>query len=75
MFLFDFIAICVFRLSVAKDAKESGLIVSLVCDAGKTQIPAGSKTVLAVGPGECPFLSFHNKTILFHKALLITCLF
>ncbi|XP_071037289.1 peptidyl-tRNA hydrolase 2, mitochondrial [Parasteatoda tepidariorum] len=38
-------------LCVAKDAKESGLIVSLVCDAGKTQIPAGSKTVLAVGPG------------------------
>ncbi|XP_054718483.1 peptidyl-tRNA hydrolase 2, mitochondrial-like [Uloborus diversus] len=38
-------------LRVAVEARNSGLITSLVCDAGRTQIPSGSKTVLGVGPG------------------------
>lgn len=41
-----------FRLELAQSAKKSGLNVSLVCDAGRTQIPSGSRTVLGVGPGE-----------------------
>eukprot|EP00922_Rhytidocystis_sp_ex-Travisia-forbesii_P029935 GHVS01043898.1.p1 GENE.GHVS01043898.1~~GHVS01043898.1.p1 ORF type:complete len:188 (+),score=25.34 GHVS01043898.1:75-566(+) len=32
-------------------AKTSGLSHYLVCDAGRTQIPSGSVTVLAIGPG------------------------
>lgn len=31
-------------------ARELGLITYLVADAGRTQIAAGSKTVLAIGP-------------------------
>jgi peptidyl-tRNA hydrolase len=31
-------------------AKEAGLPLYMVADAGRTQIAAGSKTVLAVGP-------------------------
>ena len=30
---------------------KTALPYYLVCDAGKTQIPAGSHTVLAIGPG------------------------
>lgn len=37
--------------ALRKAAKKSGLPYYLVCDAGKTQIPAGSHTVLAIGPG------------------------
>jgi len=37
-------------LAVNKKAKESGLNTYLVCDAGRTQIEAGSITVLAIGP-------------------------
>ena len=33
-----------------KTAKELGMITYLVADAGRTQIPAGSRTVLAIGP-------------------------
>ena len=32
-------------------AKSQKLITSLIFDAGRTQIAAGSMTVLAVGPG------------------------
>ncbi|GBM79611.1 Peptidyl-tRNA hydrolase 2, mitochondrial [Araneus ventricosus] len=38
-------------LELAAKARRAGLIISLVCDAGRTQIPSGSRTVLAVGPG------------------------
>ncbi|KAG8178817.1 hypothetical protein JTE90_015370 [Oedothorax gibbosus] len=38
-------------LDLAVKAKRAGLVTSIVCDAGRTQIPSGSKTVLGVGPG------------------------
>jgi len=37
-------------LDVSKKAKQAGLNTYLVADAGRTQIEAGSLTVLAVGP-------------------------
>ncbi len=36
---------------LAQHARALGLPTHLVCDAGRTQIAAGSKTVLAIGPG------------------------
>lgn len=36
---------------IAKQAKAARLLSNVVQDAGHTQIPAGSKTVCAVGPG------------------------
>ncbi|XP_054165977.1 peptidyl-tRNA hydrolase 2, mitochondrial-like [Oppia nitens] len=38
-------------LEIEKEAKRAGLITSLIRDAGHTQVPSGSKTVLGVGPG------------------------
>jgi len=38
-------------LQLASDAKAAGLVVSVVRDAGRTQVAPGSKTVLGVGPG------------------------
>lgn len=38
-------------LELATTARSLGLITSLVCDAGRTQIAPGSKTVLGIGPG------------------------
>ena len=35
---------------IQEDARNLGIITYLVEDAGRTQIPAGSKTVLALGP-------------------------
>ena len=37
-------------LSLAAAAKDAGLVHYVVTDAGRTQIPAGSRTVLAIGP-------------------------
>ena len=37
-------------LALEKEAKEAGLLTSKVHDAGHTQIPSGSLTVLAIGP-------------------------
>uniref|UniRef100_A0A183ENL0 peptidyl-tRNA hydrolase n=1 Tax=Gongylonema pulchrum TaxID=637853 RepID=A0A183ENL0_9BILA len=40
-------------LDIFKQAKDSGLFAYIVSDAGRTQIPAGSRTVLSVfGPSE-----------------------
>ncbi|XP_063991705.1 peptidyl-tRNA hydrolase 2, mitochondrial-like [Diachasmimorpha longicaudata] len=36
---------------VHKAARKAGLIAVTICDAGRTQIAAGSKTVCCVGPG------------------------
>lgn len=36
---------------VAKHAKNIGLLASIIQDAGHTQVPSGSRTVCAVGPG------------------------
>lgn len=33
-----------------KNAEQIGLLTSLVCDAGHTQVPASTYTVLAIGP-------------------------
>ncbi|KAF2360413.1 Peptidyl-tRNA hydrolase PTH2 [Trinorchestia longiramus] len=38
-------------LEVADQARSAGLIVSLIQDAGRTQVAPGSRTVLGVGPG------------------------
>lgn len=38
-------------LALQKDARSSGLIACSIQDAGRTQIAAGSRTVLAIGPG------------------------
>jgi PTH2 family peptidyl-tRNA hydrolase len=38
-------------MKIAKQAKDMGLISHTIQDAGHTQIPAGSKTVCAIGPG------------------------
>jgi PTH2 family peptidyl-tRNA hydrolase len=38
-------------LELATKARSQGLITSLVCDAGRTQIAPGSRTVLGIGPG------------------------
>jgi PTH2 family peptidyl-tRNA hydrolase len=38
-------------LELARKARSKGLITSLVCDAGHTQVAPGSKTVLGIGPG------------------------
>ncbi len=37
-------------MQLAAAASNSGLMSYLVVDAGRTQIAAGSKTVLAIGP-------------------------
>ncbi|WAR03283.1 PTH2-like protein, partial [Mya arenaria] len=37
-------------IELQKTAQGSGLICSLIRDAGRTQIASGSRTVLAVGP-------------------------
>lgn len=38
-------------LELAREARNKGLVTSLVCDAGHTQVAPGSKTVLGIGPG------------------------
>jgi len=45
---------------IEKKAKAAGLVTYLVEDAGRTQIAAGSKTVLAIGPA--PTKSFEGLT-------------
>lgn len=37
-------------------AKEAGLTVSLIQDAGRTQIAPGSRTVLGIGPGQADLI-------------------
>lgn len=44
-------ALCMCRDEVAQSARKLGLSVYIVSDAGRTQIAAGSRTVLSVGPG------------------------
>ncbi|XP_054718400.1 peptidyl-tRNA hydrolase 2, mitochondrial-like [Uloborus diversus] len=38
-------------LELATNAENEGLLTNIVCDAGRTEVVAGTKTVLAVGPG------------------------
>ena len=44
--------VCVCSLSAAAEAAGRGLSTHIVRDAGRTQIAAGSKTVLCIGPGQ-----------------------
>jgi peptidyl-tRNA hydrolase, PTH2 family len=39
------------RILLQKAAEKKGLINYMIRDAGRTQIAAGSRTVLGVGPG------------------------
>ncbi|CAM9571063.1 unnamed protein product [Choristocarpus tenellus] len=45
---------------IQKKAQDAGLVNYLVMDAGHTQIPAGSRTVLAIGPA--PVSAFEGIT-------------
>lgn len=38
-------------LQIMKTAKQNGLISVVVCDAGRTQVESGTRTVVGVGPG------------------------
>jgi PTH2 family peptidyl-tRNA hydrolase len=38
-------------LDLKKVATQRGLVNSIIADAGRTQIAAGSRTVLGIGPG------------------------
>lgn len=38
-------------MALYEKAKAAGVTAHIVVDAGRTQIAAGSKTILAVGPG------------------------
>jgi PTH2 family peptidyl-tRNA hydrolase len=40
-------------LHLQKEARKLGLVAKSIIDAGRTQIAAGSRTVLAIGPGNC----------------------
>lgn len=40
-----------YRLELQKQARSIGLVSKSIIDAGRTQIEAGSRTVLAIGPG------------------------
>lgn len=42
----------IYSYKASADASRLGLNTHIVRDAGRTQIAAGSKTVLCVGPGE-----------------------
>ena len=37
-------------LTIAAQAREAGIVFDVVRDAGRTQIPTGTMTVLGVGP-------------------------
>ena len=38
-------------LTIMATARSLGLVTAIIQDAGRTQIEAGSRTVVAVGPG------------------------
>ncbi|KAJ2498419.1 hypothetical protein GGH96_004334 [Coemansia sp. RSA 1972] len=38
-------------LELQRSARAAGLVAQSICDAGRTQIAAGSRTVLGIGPG------------------------
>ena len=38
------------RDAIREAAKAAGIVTAVIADAGKTQIAAGSRTVLALGP-------------------------
>ncbi|KAJ1999738.1 hypothetical protein GGI06_006028 [Coemansia sp. S85] len=38
-------------VDLQKKAQAAGLVAQSICDAGRTQIAAGSRTVLGIGPG------------------------
>lgn len=44
-------SLCVTQAELASKALQRGLPAYIVQDAGRTQIAAGSQTVLAIGPG------------------------
>lgn len=49
------------RDDLAAAAEKAGLVNYIVVDAGRTQIPEGSKTVLAIGPGKRRALRVSDK--------------
>jgi len=39
-------------VGLLQKAKENGLVVSLITDAGRTEIPSGTKTCVGIGPDD-----------------------
>jgi PTH2 family peptidyl-tRNA hydrolase len=46
-----------FRLELQSAALKRGLCAKSIQDAGRTQIAAGSRTVLGIGPGKMSFFA------------------
>lgn len=59
------------RLAIRNKAREAGILTHCVIDAGRTQIAAGSRTVLALGPGKQFVSHFSNFKPLFHKLITL----
>jgi len=43
-----------FRLQLYESARNAGIVAAVIQDAGHTQVAAGSRTVLAIGPDVAP---------------------
>jgi len=54
------------QAQLAAKAQQAGLMSYIVHDAGRTQIAAGSQTVLAIGPGPKPLID----TVTGHLSLM-----
>lgn len=59
-------------LQVSSSAASLGVNTHIVRDAGRTQIAAGSKTVLCVGPGESTALLGRHETSTLLCEMMIT---
>lgn len=48
---YKYIFFFITRIELSNQAKELRLLTNIVCDAGRTEVNVGTKTVLAIGPG------------------------
>lgn len=49
-----------FRIALQTHAASLGLDARIIQDAGRTQIPSGSRTVLGIGPGKIIIKNTYN---------------
>lgn len=49
--------------SIGRDAKNAGVPVSSIYDAGRTQVPAGSNTLIGLGPWSKAEVSVYTKDL------------